>query len=332
MKTKRLLALVMLAGITVSCSKQNKTPQTIEEIITSAREATPRVLPVNAMLADPYQIQTQDGYLLWIDNTKDKLLTVYDLQQEKIVRQAINEGKGPSEILPPVQLLTDPTEHTVGLLSRRTGQYTVYRLTDLTSDTLLRPVRSFQFAQGKDHCVKIGSDRYLSAFYFPDTVASAAVCDTAGKFLGWINTFPEEIREIAAPTDRYVKGQSSMAYLPEEQVLCVAYTSYLDRIQFFDMSDAEPTLIREYGVPGLQEKYTPSSLRAYATDRFIYVLWVNNLDKERYVLKFDARGEAVDCIHIRKTAYFCVSPDDEKIYTLEQNDSLEPVVAEYRLR
>lgn len=331
MKTKRLLALVMLAGITVSCSKQNKTPQTIEEIITSAREATLRVLPVNAMLADPYQIQYLDGYLMWVDGVKKKMLTVYDPRDERIVVQLVNEGKGPNEVIPPLQLLTDPYQKTVGLLQRRTGRYTVYRLTDLTSDTLLRPVRSFQFAQGRDHCVKIGSDRYLSAFYFPDTVASAAVCDTAGKFLRWINTFPEEIREIPAPTDRYAKGQSSMSYLPKEQVLCVAYTSYLDRIQFFDMSDAEPTLVREYGVPGLKEKYAPSSLRAYATDRFIYVLWVNNLDKERYVLKFDARGEAVDCIHIRKTAYFCVSPDDEKIYTLEQNDSLEPVIVEYQL-
>ncbi len=323
----------MLAGITVSCSKQNKTPQTIEEIITSARETTQRVLPVNVMLADPYQIQYLDGHLLWIDGTRDKLLTVYDLQQQTVVRQVVNEGKGPFEILPPVQLLTDPAEHTVGLLSRRTGQYTVYPLADLICDTLLRPVRSFQFAQGRDHCVKIGGNRYLSAFYFPDTVASAAVCDTAGKFLRWINTYPSEIMEIENPSDRYMKGQSSMAYLPAEQVLCIAYTSYLDRIQFFDMSSAEPTLVREYGVPELKEKYTPSSLCTYATDRFIYVLWMNNLDKERYVLKFDCEGGVRDCIEVGSKAYrFCVTLDDTKIYTLEQDSAAMPVVAEYRLR
>lgn len=331
MRTERFLIFVMLVGITVSCSKQDRTSQTIEEIITSARDVVPRVLSVDAMLSDPYQLQTQSGYLLWIDGRKERVLTIYDIRQEKIVRQTINEGKGPLEVLPPIQLLTDRDEHTVGLLSRRTGQYTVYRLTDLIRDTLLYPVRSFHFAQGRDHCVKIGSDRYLSAFYFPDTVASAAVCDTAGKFMGWLNTFPEEIREIAAPTDRYASGQSSMAYLEKEKVLCVAYLAYLNRIQFFDMSEAEPKLIREYGVPGLAEKYINYSLQSYATDRFIYVLWMNNSDKERYVLKFDARGTTVDCIHVRKCNNFCVSSDDEKIYTMESDDNLEPVIVEYQL-
>lgn len=331
MRINFFLIFVASMGIVVSCSTQNNPPHTVQEVLSTAREVTPRVLSVDSILSNPYQIQYIDGYLIWIDNQKEKLLTIYDPQQEKIVRQTIKEGKGPLEILPPVHLMCDPVERTIGLLSRRTSQYTVYRLENLIRDTLLSPVRAFRFEFGGDRCVKMGRDRYLSAYYFLDTVASAAIYDTTGKMLGWVNTFPQEIREIPSPTDRYIKGQSNMVYLPKEQVLGVAYTSHLDRIQFFDMSDDQPLLIREYGVPELKDQYSPSSLHACATDQFIYVLWMNNTDRERYILKFDAHGEVVDCIHVNKCSIFCVSSDDKKIYTVGSDDNLEPIVVEYQL-
>lgn len=89
------MIFVMLVGITVSCSKQDRTSQTIEEIITSARDVVPRVLSVDAMLSDPYQLQTQSGYLLWIDGRKERVLTIYDIRQEKSYDKRSTKVKAP---------------------------------------------------------------------------------------------------------------------------------------------------------------------------------------------------------------------------------------------
>lgn len=330
-KLKFCSLLIGCVGLLASCSN-NEEPQTLEELTQNNRKVVKRTMPVDVLLAHPYQIQYLEGYLLWVDRTKEKLLTVYDLQANRTLVQLINEGKGPNEILSPLQLLTDPQQKTVGLLQRQTNQYAEYRFEDMLRDSLVRTNR-FTFDLEADMCHRLNREHFIVGGIVYDTVASAVICDTLGKVVRWINTYPSEIMEIENPSDRYMKGCSSMAYLPEEQVLCVAYTSFLDRIQFFDMSGTEPTLVREYGVPELKEKYTPSSLCTYATDRFIYVLWMNNLDKERYIIQFDSAGGVADCIEVGPKAYrFCVTPDDTKIYTLEQDSAAMPVVAEYRLR
>lgn len=322
--------LIGFVGLLVSCSRTEST-QTLEELTRNSRAVPRRVLPVDVLLAGPYQIQYLDGYLLWVDKVKEKLLAIYNLQTDRTVVQLVNEGKGPNEIMPPLQLLVDPQQKTVGLLQRQTNQYTEYRFEDMLRDNLVRTNR-FNFDKGADMCVKSALDRFVFADIFLDTLASAGVCDTLGNVVRWIDTFPAEILELSDPTDRYIKGQSQMAYNARHQVLFLAY-AYLDRVQFYDFSGPTPVLIREIGVPGLDKEYTPRVLQVYSTEDYVYVLRVEYPGKKRYIIKFNCEGDVDDCIEAGNQAYrFCVTPDDTKIYTLEQDSAAMPVVAEYRLR
>ncbi|WP_298063625.1 BF3164 family lipoprotein [uncultured Rikenella sp.] len=303
----------------------------MQDITKDSRAVAGHALPIQVILAHPYQIQYMNGCLLWVDRTKNKLLTIYDLHKRQVVTQVINQGKGPNEVLPPLQLQVDSLAGTVGLLQRRTGQYVELRFSDLLCDSIV-PVRQFSFDGGADRCLKLSSDSYLFTYIFPDTVASACISDTTGKPLRWINTFPSEILELQKPDDRYIKGQSPMAYHAKRKTLCLAYSS-LDKVQFYDLSGHTPMLIREYSIPGLDQEYTPHAQQTVSTENHIYVLRTEYPGKKRYIIQFDCEGGVRDCIEVGPETYrFCVTPDDTKIYTLEQDSAAMPVVAEYRLR
>lgn len=329
-KLKFCSLLIGCVGLLASCSN-NEEPQTLEELTQNNRKVVKRTMPVDVLLAHPYQIQYLEGYLLWVDRTKEKLLTVYDLQANRTLVQLINEGKGPNEILSPLQLLTDPQQKTVGLLQRQTNHYAEYRFEDMLRDSLVRTNR-FTFDLEADMCHQLNREHFIVGGIVYDTVASAVICDTLGKVVRWINTFPTEILEIAEPDNRYIQGQSQMAYNAKHQVLFLAY-SFLDRVQFYDFSGQTPVLIREIGVPGIDNEHMSHAHQVFSTENYFYLLRAEHPGRERYIIQFDCEGEVADCIEVGPKAYrFCVTPDDTKIYTLEQDSAAMPVVAEYRLR
>lgn len=320
------------AWVFASCSRM-ESPQTLEELTRNSREVSKRTLPVDVMLGDPYQLQYLDGYLLWVDKVKEKLLTVYDLRDERIVVQLVNEGKGPNEILHhPLQLVVDPVAKTVGMLQRQTDHYDEYRFGDILRDSLVL-VNRFKFEPSADMCYKLDDGMFLFADMFSDTVASAAVCDATGKMIRKLNTFPAEILEIGDPDDRYIQGQSNMCYNSKHKILFLAYT-FIDKVQCFDIGQPVLVLRKEIGLSEIDKKRQRSYARQVASsDDYIYLLRSEPLTKECYILKFDTQGNPLDCIHVDKTtSRFCVTPDDQKIYALQKDSDLMPVIAEYQLR
>lgn len=180
-----------------------------------------------------------------------------------------------------------------------------------------------------------------------------ALLDSKGKLITTFGKYPGDNRGIEEPFSFYAKNNNHITVSPDGTRLMVA-GSLNDWVAFYDLTDEQPRLIREYFTtdPISQARKTDSATTSLVynnedvyhysdlvpTKNHVYALYdgrtvverKNGTRKPKYVLQFDWEGNLTDGFRIDdRFVSLAASPDDSAIYGVVAMEGDELIIKRY---
>jgi|GEM_PF-1255105 len=326
-----------------SCKKKTNR----ELIFESVEILEGKNLPINFMLGRPYQLKLLDSLLIIADRVESKALTIYDYKNNKLIKEAINIGQGPNEIILPIQVTVNIIEKKIGILERQKGTYTLFRI----SDILNTPQISNSIYLGNIDLVSETSKGYISQGFYDK--GSLGVHDKNGKLMNVINIYPHYINEIKDISTRYRFGQGPIAFNKKSNLL--AFAGYFSgEIKFYHLNDSNKLDIEKLynlsiastiekrineGSTNIEKTDIEYFTDIYSTDDYFYILYSGEKMEDRETIKkshiiiFNSFGEFVKCYKSNnRIQKICVDENNEYLYALALSDNFDYVLLQMKLK
>ena len=347
MKNNSFLKLFVVSVLVVSCTRK---PESTLEMFDASTELQGEVCSFDSlMLGNPYQILLMDSLLLIADPYEENFLSVVDLKRGRLVRRALKEGKGPDELLPPVDIsLTKDT--ILGVYERTPRRFSTYTIADILRTEYPRQQKRISFDDHPGRLQLLGNERFIAVGPYEN--GCLGLYDREGKRLGEYGRYPKEAERFASRFSRFLAYQSRMATNPDGKRLITA-GNFCDRIVFYEetagkISETKTYFFRDAALSPKDDNnivWNPECLHYFsqvqATGQNVYILYegytIGEEAKIRQsesaanrILVFDWNGNPVKAYAFdRLLANFCVSPDGKTLYGIVRNP--EPAIVKYTL-
>jgi hypothetical protein len=329
--TGHLIFLLFL----VSCSNDNRDSKYfLQDTISVSSEE----ISLDSILGAPYQIGIIDNFLIVSDLVDNKLLSIFDLNRNDMIRRVINVGRGPEEMIAPLYLDISSKNKVLGILQRQTGIYTEHKLADLLEGFV---GLSNKINLGNIERVVQTKNGYLTEGFYPND--DIGFYSKTGELIKTMSIFPAYLKSVGNVSDRYRLGQGQIAYNEQSGIFLYA-SCFTGDICFFSFSNDQLIKIKEYNLdnkianriknnPG-DVKIRPDDLEhaedIASTSDYFYILYSRETMQNRknakssYILKFDSKGEFTCCYKSdRKFFNICVTENDKMIYTVVLTEDLD---------
>lgn len=337
------LSILMVMFFLLSCKK--RTDQNIS--LKFAETMVSEELPIDFMLGKPYQLKISDSLLLIADHVDEKAITIYNYKNNKYLKEVINIGQGPSEIILPIQL-TIREKDTIGILERQKGLYSTFLISDILTNTV-QCLNQINF--GNIDRITETNNGYISAGFYEE--GSIGIHNIRGELINVIDIYPDYLNKINDISIKYRYGQGSIAFNKESNIFAFA-GYFIGEIKFYSLNDSNKLEIRNYYnlslSSDLQRRINASTNTTiertdieyftdiYTTDHYFYVLYSGKSMDERekaresHILLFNSAGKYVKCYESDRKLYkICVSPDDKHLYALSLSAELDYILVQLNL-
>lgn len=345
MKTFIPFFLISYLFFLFSCNNQEK-KDTIDFFPTIQKVELEELFS-DSFFGAPYQIDLINNYLIICDVIDEKLINIYNMDNDSLVTQLFRKGNGPKDLIPPLIIKTYGN-NTISIFQRQTSSIKEYSLSDLCTGKI-NSFNDIRFDQNIDNLIKIDSNLYAGTGLLKDE--SIAFFNREGTTIHSANIYPDFISSIENISNRYIIGQQHIDYNPISHTLLTA-SIFTGDITFFENNGltlkntkqykSKPSPIeykiknQGYTKPGNEDYvYFGSS---YSTNDYFYLLYSGNpMNKNattanNYILKFDMYGNPVKAFKTNSKIFdFCISADNTCAYTISLSDDLSYIITKITL-
>lgn len=304
-------------------------------------------MPVDSFLGNPYQIIKVRDKLVIADVIDEKLIHIYDLGKQEIVKQIFSKGSGPNDLLLPIYINTIDT-NTISVFQRQSSIYTEYNVSDLLQGNLNPSVR-ITFPES-DNIKKLSNNLFIGNGLFKDGAMGVYYKD--GNLFKYWDTYPSFINNLSNPSQKFQIGQQYFTVNSLNNFLITA-SIFTGHIQFFNINNQlEINKIKEFktSLSSIEQrienvkdiKLKSEDIVYYeditSTDSFFYILYCgNSMNKKEtkennYILQFDFKGEPIQALKTNKRIFkFCVSDDDSELYAIALDEDMSHNIIRFDL-
>ncbi|MDR2680080.1 MAG: TolB-like 6-bladed beta-propeller domain-containing protein [Tannerella sp.] len=300
-------------------------------------------LRMDELIKAPYDMVTVGTWLVYSDYFEGKMVSVYDLANNRFADRRVSVGNGPGEAVPPMYLLSFPLKDRLYAYQRNTATLNTFSVPDfrmLSSMTFASstPWRPFLIVKTKDYF--IGETVYDKG-RFGVYSSKGELLQTGGKY-----PFRGEEMERAAAFIMY-QGHSCASpagnYFASGSLFC-------DHIAFYEAGENGIALLKEHASHDVKASYsnqlvvdddcTVGFTAAYGTASYCYMLFSGrtyaengqNSDGGRYIIVFDWQGNHVRTLETdREIRTFCVDEPNRAIYATALGDDGEYGIMKFKL-
>lgn len=340
MKTTISFYIILCIFSLFSCNNQEE--KEVIDFFPLIEEIESEVIFSDSFFGAPYQIDLINNYLIICDVMDEKLISIYNTDNDSLVTQLFRKGNGPKDLIPPLIIKTY-ANNNISIFQRQTSSYKEYSLSDLSMGEI-NPFNDIRFDQNIDNLIKIDSNIYAGIGLLKQ--GSIAFFNKEGVTINSTNIYPTFINNIEDISNRFVLGQQHIDYNPNSNTLLTA-SIFTGDIAFFENNNLtlketkkykpKPSPI-EYKVKN--QGYTKPSNEdyvyfenCYSTNDYFYLLYSGNpMNKNattanNYILQFDIYGNPVKAFKTNSKIFdFCISADNTCAYTISLSDDLSHII------
>lgn len=340
MKTTISFYIILCIFSLFSCNNQEE--KEVIDFFPLIEEIESEVIFSDSFFGAPYQIDLINNYLIICDVMDEKLISIYNTDNDSLVTQLFRKGNGPKDLIPPLIIKTY-ANNNISIFQRQTSSYKEYSLSDLSMGEI-NPFNDIRFDQNIDNLIKIDSNIYAGIGLLKQ--GSIAFFNKEGVTINSTNIYPTFINNIEDISNRFVLGQQHIDYNPNSNTLLTA-SIFTGDIAFFENNNLtlketkkykpKPSPI-EYKVKN--QGYTKPSNEDYvyfenchSTNDYFYLLYSGNpMNKNattanNYILQFDIYGNPVKAFKTNSKIFdFCISADNTCAYTISLSDDLSHII------
>lgn len=340
MKTTISFYIILCIFSLFSCNNQEE--KEVIDFFPLIEEIESEVIFSDSFFGAPYQIDLINNYLIICDVMDEKLISIYNTDNDSLVTQLFRKGNGPKDLIPPLIIKTY-ANNNISIFQRQTSSYKEYSLSDLSTGEI-NPFNDIRFDQNIDNLIKIDSNIYAGIGLLKQ--GSIAFFNKEGVTINSTNIYPTFINNIEDISNRFVLGQQHIDYNPNSNTLLTA-SIFTGDIAFFENNNLtlketkkykpKPSPI-EYKVKN--QGYTKPSNEdyvyfenCYSTNDYFYLLYSGNpMNKNattanNYILQFDIYGNPVKAFKTNSKIFdFCISADNTCAYTISLSDDLSHII------
>lgn len=345
MKTIILFYITFCIFSLFSCDNQEK-KDTIE-FFPIIEEVESEVIFSDSFFGAPYQIDLINNYLIICDVIDEKLISIYNADNDSLVTQLFRKGNGPKDLIPPLIIKTY-ANNNISIFQRQTSSFKEYSLSDLSIGEI-NPFNDIKFDQNIDNLIKIDSNIYAGTGLLKQ--GSIAFFNQEGTTINSTNIYPDFINNIEEISNKFILGQQHIDYNPFSNTLLTA-SIFTGDIAFFDNNNLTLKKTKQYKPKPSPIEYKIKSQgyikpgnedyvyfgSCYSTKDYFYLLYSGNpMNKNattanNYILQFDIYGNPVKAFKTNSKIFdFCISTDNTCAYTISLSDDLSHIITKITL-
>ncbi len=299
-------------------------------------------------------LAVKEGLLL-LDPDNTNLLAYYQSTDSTVPQYFAGEGQGPYEFIHIGQMYYNPLKDDLFLYDSQRNTANMFRI---DGDSIITD------ADTRIYCINLGNIRGGEVMPLGNEVVAGcvndgkmfAIIDSLGNLKKSFGIYPGDNTGIDNPRLFQMTNQSKIIVNPQGTRMMIAGL-YSDWAAFYDMSVADPKLIKEYfshdviaramedNPGGYSFRPDDNDIYAYyslaATPDYVYAVYDgttfgehrNKVKRPRSVLKFDWDGHLVAGYSINdRLLAIAVSDDDNTLYGLVPNEEREITIRKYDLK
>jgi hypothetical protein len=326
--------------VTVSCNNSKAGPDYRQNTVPIKGE----FLPMDELIKTPHDIVKAGTWLVYYDYFEGKMISLYDLTNNRFAGRYVSAGNGPDEAIPPMDLFPFPQEDRIYAYQRNAATLNTFSVpefrklssTQFASSTPWRPAK---MVKTKDYYV--GETIYDKGRF--------GIYNLKGELLHTGGTYPFRGEEMER-TQAFILYQGSVCASPEGNYFALG-SLLCDHIAFYEVGESGITLLKEYASHDLKASY-PNQLvvendcmvnytYAYGTASYCYMLFSGktyaqngqSLDGGKYIVIFDWQGNHVRTLETdREIRHFCVDEPNGAIYTSALGDDGEYGIIKFEIQ
>ncbi|MDR2910190.1 MAG: TolB-like 6-bladed beta-propeller domain-containing protein [Bacteroidales bacterium] len=326
------LFLFLLFILCAACKNTN-----VLDITQNVTKIDGNLLLMDCLVGRPYNITTIDTLLIFYDYTYDgKLVTVYDMKNNKCMGRFVSEGNGPNEMLPPLSILRYPQKDKLFAFNDDLRSLFVFEVPSMNiQNKILFPSEGLPKMLGKmkDYYVAMG---YWEKGRFGIYDREANLLRTDGKYpfrgeqMGEVQSFFTYQGQITTnPNDNYFAIGSSFSdniefyeVKADSTVLLNKYESFDAKVQYYERGEARGIHI--------EDDCINTYVWSYGTDKYCYMLYSGKENSEENsnmgnkIVVFDWTGNYIKTLETSSDVRtFCVDESNSNIYGIVKTDDGE---------
>ena len=331
--------LIIVLGLFVLFSCQN---QYVSEIDFPEEIPVEISLLKEAYLSVPLNMEHGDSLLFISDFRGDSLLWIYDIKENEFISKFAPFGEGPDDFLSPIEIkLLDSV-----LIIHNRWHYSLKEY-DLNSDGsfLIKKSAISKLPTDIDRVHPLNDHNYIASGRFKE--GRYVILDKNGEPIRYCGEYPSYFNgEKKIPNfPKFMFHQTMFDSNSKGNKLACVTSHVLDIMEYTDDSLRliHRLLLSPYGYEYRQNEYSAQAIedirneiggrRVYATDDFIYLLYIPFTEKQYHELQsktceiwvFDWNGKAIKKFIINSDiCTFCVNRENNTIYCV--TNAPEPTV------
>jgi hypothetical protein len=310
----------VLFFICVLCSCQNSEQ---DKFVKNIKKIHGELMEIDGLIGRPSELIINDTLLFVNDRYENKVVSIIDVRNNKIIDRVISIGKGPGEVLPPLQLFI--WNGDLCAYQRQTGFLNTY-----DNEYVLKG--NVFFDDQPAHIIKTN---HAFVGFGPFEKGRFHSYSLQGKLLSEIGEYPFDGNEKA----RIVKFLLYQGYLccnPDGDYFAFG-CAYSDNLEFYKITDG--TLQQKYGIHDVKAQYKNGIELAddciigykwaYGSEKFCYMLYSGKTyaenDRSKYgankIIVFDWNGKYIKSFETDTSlTSFCVDEQRQIIYGLDKEE------------
>jgi len=323
-----------------SCNNQDK--KDIIDFFPLIQEVESKEIFSDSFFGAPYQIDLVNNNLIICDVIDEKLISIYNTDNDSLVIQLFREGNGPKDLIPPLIIKTY-ANNNISIFQRQTSSFKEYNLSDLSRGEI-NPLNDIKFDQNIDNIIKINSNIYAGTGLLEQ--GSIAFFNQEGTIIHSTNIYPKFVNSIEDISNRFIIGQQQIDYNPISNTLLTA-SIFTGDIVFFENNNLTLNKTKQYKPKPSPIEYKIKSQgytkpsnedyiyfeSSYSTNDYFYLLYSGNpmnknaTTENNYILQFDTYGNPTKAYKTNSKIFdFCISTDNTCAYTISLSDDLSYII------
>ena len=291
----------------------------------------------------PYALALYDTLLVWLDPYDDKHLSLFDVQNNKLLHRFGSIGVGPGEMTmwPKGRKYQHDYYH---IFDNNQKQILVFPIESVVKDSLFRPIDIYNFRAntGLANVIQVNNNLFLGINNNSDSIY--ALLDNSGRTIFTGFSYPEDGINTS-PFVKYIAYQGNFHQNPDNpyllahigtsgavvDILKIEHKKIIRKKRMnFVLPKYKPVNINGMSGALLDDESIIGSISTYVTSDFIYILYADKPEVEKrcsdIILVFDWMGQPIKYYKSDVDLFqICVSDDNKTIYGVIMNPEVELV-------
>ena len=336
MKYKCILTLFVFLFIAIDCNHCNT--KNIQDL--DYTNITFSELPLDVFLGRPLQILVKDSLFFITDRTDEKLITIFDYKNNKLIKRIFSIGQGPNDLLWPI--ITSLDNNLLSIFERQNGRYRQYKIQDLLNSDSISCVNEIIF-ENSDRLAQTKNGFVTSGFYDRDVYC---LLNKKGEIIHYLDPFDGKFNALNI-AEKFKVEQGVLNFCKQTNMLVIAtyFTGDIFIYIFNDKNDSfekksisltNKKITTNNSDMNFNENTIYHSSDICSANNTIYVLYngfpmkERAINPDRYILSIDSEGKLKKIFKTRQNIE-AIYVADNCIYAISVNKDGEYVVVMFEL-